>query len=91
VRLLSPTCWPQVELQLRSTNQNGELREVVKEDGVETRRTMEEFHKEMKDKVQAILASLQAGLNPDATSPQEPVVAEIVPKHSALPAGQVRN
>jgi len=51
---------------------------------------MEEFHKEMKEKVQAILANLQVGPNSDATGQQERTVAEILPNSSALPAGQVR-
>lgn len=80
---LELTCRPQIELQLYSTNQNGELREVVKEDGAETRRTIEEFHKEMKEKIRAILANLQGGPTSDAIGEQERVVAENVPNCSA--------
>jgi len=66
---LELTCWLQIELQLHSTNQNGELRETVKVDGAETRQTMEEFHREMKEKVQAIVGATVLLFLPLSISP----------------------
>jgi len=51
---------------------------------------MEEFHKEMKEQVQAILANLQVSPNLGATGQHEWTAAEIAPNYSALPADQVR-
>lgn len=85
--ILELTGRPQIELQLHSTNQNGEFREAIMEDGVETRRTMEEFHKEMREKVQAILTNLQRGPN---IGQQDRTGAEIVPNLSTFHPSQVR-
>lgn len=79
----------QIELQLHSINQNGDLREAIKEDGADTRRIMEEFHKEMKEKVHAVLDNLQVGPNSGAIGQQERTVAEIVPNRSEILANQV--
>lgn len=87
---LELTCQPQIELQLHSTNQNGELREAIKEDGVQTRRTMEEFQKEMREGVRAILTNLQLSPNSDAIGQQARTDAEIVPNRAVLYPGEVR-
>ena len=54
---------------------------------METRRTMEEFQKEMREKVQAILTNLQGGPN---IGQQERTDAEIAPNRSTFHPSQVR-
>ena len=57
---------------------------------METRRTMEEFQREMREKVQAILTNLQLGPNLDTIGQQERTDADVVPNRTAFHPGQVR-
>ena len=87
---LEVTCQLQVELQIYSITQNGELKKGVKEDGAETRRTMGELHEEMIGKIQEMLANLQLGSNSDESGQQERIIGGFGTNHGALFTSQVR-